>query len=302
MWVDAPDGARLRAALFQGSATPRGTIVINPGRTEPIEKYAEVIGELTDRGFCVLIHDWRGQGLSQHFPHIGFGRDGALKGHARGWRMFLSDFECVLAAFREQMPRPWIALGHSMGGCLTLMALSEGETAFQAAILTAPMLGLRLGGRPKPLVAAVTALMTFFGRAGDATPPTSAQPHRADYRDEGVFTHDRIRWSRYLSLLDRAPELTLGEPTWGWLQFALTAVDRISVLRKLERVQAPVVIVAAGRDRVVPLEPQRVAAERLPRGRYVEVEGAFHELLIETDERREVFWRAFDELVAEVEA
>ena len=299
-WVKARDGARLRAALFEPPSAPRGTVVVNPGRTEAIEKYAEVVGELQGRGFTVLVHDWRGQGLSQRFPHVGFGPDGALRGHARGWRMFLSDFACVLDAFADRLPRPWIGLGHSMGGCLTLLALSEGETRLAGAVLSAPMLGLRLGSRPKPLVAVATALMTLFGRASDATPPSSAQPHRADYRDEGVFTHDPVRWTRYLTLLERAPDLTLGEPTWGWLQFALAATDRLAVLRTLEKVWAPVTIVAAGRDRIVALEPQLATAARLPRGRYVEVADAFHELLIETDDRRAVFWRAFDELAAEV--
>ena len=299
-WVQARDGARLRAAFFEAPGTPIGTVIVNPGRTEPIEKYAEVVEELQARGFSVLIHDWRGQGLSQRFAHVGFERDGVSKGHARGWRIFLSDLGCVLEAFAARMPPPWIALGHSMGGCLTLLAMSENKTPFQGAILTAPMLGLRLGGRPRPLVAAVAALMTFLGQAGKATPPTGAQPHRPDYLDQGVFTHDDVRWRRYMTLLDRAPELALGDPTWGWLQFALTATARLSALRKLEQVQAPVIIVTAERDRVVAVEPQRMVAERLPRGRYVQVANAFHEILIETDDRRAVFWRAFDDLVVQL--
>ena len=39
----------------------RGTVVLSPGRTEPIEKYYEVIGNFLARGWCVLTHDWRGQ-------------------------------------------------------------------------------------------------------------------------------------------------------------------------------------------------------------------------------------------------
>ncbi|MBW8859316.1 MAG: alpha/beta hydrolase, partial [Caulobacter sp.] len=36
---------------------------------------------------------------------------------------------------------------------------------------------------------------------------------------------------------------------------------------------------------------------RIPQGRYVEIPDAFHEILIETDDRRAVFWKAFDETV-----
>src|SRR5207342_3686490 len=64
-WYTGAGAARLRAALFTPPGRPRGSIVLSGERTEPIEKYYEVIGELMDRGFVVLAHDWRGQGLSQ---------------------------------------------------------------------------------------------------------------------------------------------------------------------------------------------------------------------------------------------
>src|SRR5581483_11986932 len=79
-WFTGAGGARLRAALFEPprGGRVRGAIVLSGGRTEPIEKYYELIGELLDRGFVVLAHDWRGQGLSQREL------SDPLKGHARG--------------------------------------------------------------------------------------------------------------------------------------------------------------------------------------------------------------------------
>jgi lysophospholipase len=49
----------------------RGSVVVSPGRSEPIEKYFEVVQDLLDRGFVVLVHDWRGQGLSHRACRIG---------------------------------------------------------------------------------------------------------------------------------------------------------------------------------------------------------------------------------------
>src|SRR3954454_10989135 len=60
----ARSGHRLRAARFAPPSTPRGSVILSTGRSEPIEKYGEVIGELLARGFVVLAHDWAGQGLS----------------------------------------------------------------------------------------------------------------------------------------------------------------------------------------------------------------------------------------------
>ena len=296
-FIAAADGGRLRAALFQAASDPLGSVVVSPGRTEPIEKYAEVIGELQARRYTVLAHDWRGQGLSAPFAQVATGPGGARRGHARGWRLFLSDFRRVLDAYAERLPRPWIGLGHSMGGGLTLLAMAEGERRFDAAILSAPMLGLRLGGRPVALVRAAAALMSFVGRGAEATPPVVPRLRDGDRREE-VLTHDPERWAKAQALLDAHPDLRVAEPTWGWLQFALTLTDRLKAMRTLETVTAPVTIVAAERDRLVANAPQRAAAARLPNGRYVEVEGAFHELLIETDARRAVFWRAFEALAA----
>ena len=304
-WVEAEDGTRLRAALFPARGTVRGSVVLSPGRTEPIEKYAEVIGELQGRGFTVLAHDWRGQGLSQRFARLGVDPAGEARGHARGWRRFLSDMARVLDAFGDRLPRPWIALGHSMGGGLNLLTMTRDEDLFDGAVLTAPLLGLRLSGRSPPFIAAVTAVMTVFGHASRTTPPASAHPtedsHTAS-RDGAVLTHDRMRWAAYEALLKQAPELATGDQTWGWLQFAFILVSRLRAPGVLERVQAPVVILGAERDLLVTNAPQPVAAARLPNGRYVEVEGAFHEIMLETDPRRAVFWREFDSLAERVGA
>ena len=141
-WFSGVGGVRLRAALFPAPDAPRGTVVVSPGRTEPIEKYFETVETLNARGFAAIVHDWRGQGLSHRLLP-----DRRL-GHARGWKDFLGDYAALLAAFEAQAPRPWIALGHSMGGCLTLLALAGGQSGFSAAILSAPMLGVATGKVP----------------------------------------------------------------------------------------------------------------------------------------------------------
>ena len=135
-WFTGAGGARLRAALLAPSGPPRGSVIVSGGRTEPIEKYFEVAGELAARGFTVLMHDWRGQGASQRLlPE-------PLKGHATGYRDFLTDYAALIAAFEARLPKPWVALSHSMGGCLTALALAKGEDRFAAAVLTAPMFGI----------------------------------------------------------------------------------------------------------------------------------------------------------------
>ena len=45
-------------------AQKSGTVILLTGRREFMEKYADIIAELNQRGFDVYSLDWRGQGLS----------------------------------------------------------------------------------------------------------------------------------------------------------------------------------------------------------------------------------------------
>ena len=97
----------------------------------------------------MLVHDWRGQGLSQRLL------PDRWRGHAAGYDDFLADFDALLAAFETRLPKPWLMLSHSMGGCLTGLALARGERRFAAAALSAPMWALV--SKPWPMPVAVGA-------------------------------------------------------------------------------------------------------------------------------------------------
>jgi lysophospholipase len=287
-WFVGAGGARLRAALFDPGRGARGSVVVSPGRTEAIEKYFEVARHLTSRGFTVLVHDWRGQGLSDRLLP-----DASL-GHASGYADFLADYACLIGAFEPRLPRPWIALGHSMGGCLTLLALAEGETRFSAAVLSAPMLGLRTGSVPRWLAVSLAWGLNRLGLGGRATSASGG----AIAFDANIVTHDRARYERNERLVAACPKLGLGPPTWGWLRFAFIATDMLAKGRDVPSLALPIVIVAAGDDLLVDNHAARAVTARLPNGRYVEVPGAYHEILQETDDFQAAFWREFDAVVA----
>lgn len=283
-WLDAADGARLRATLFPAVGSARGSVILSPGRTEPIEKYIEVAGRLTQRGCAVLVHDWRGQGLSTRAL-----ANRAL-GHAKGWAPFLSDHRRLLDAFDPRLPRPWLALGHSMGGCLVLLALAEGETRFAAALLSAPMLGLRT----EPVVPWLARLLARgLTRLGMGGAPVARGAEAAAFATN-ILTHDRERWERNEALFRDHPELALGLPTWGWLDFAFSATGRLAHGSGTPRIAIPVTICLAGEERLVDNVDARAVAARLPHGRFVEIPGAFHEILQETDATQAPFWDEFD--------
>ena len=287
-WFTGADGVRLRAALFPADCHSLGSVVVSPGRTEPIEKYFETAQDLTSRGFTTLVHDWRGQGLSHR--HLA----DRLWGHADGYKDFLADYQNLLDTFEPRLPRPWIALGHSMGGCLTLLALANGERRFCAAILSAPMLGLSTGATPRLAARALARILSSVGRGGTPIQKAGAEP--APFT-ANVLTHDRCRYERNEAQIEACPDLALGPPTWGWLDFAFSAIGFLERGPGTPQIGIPVTILAAGDDSVVDNAGLGRVAARLPQGRLVEVPGAFHEILQETDEVRTIFWREFDAIV-----
>ena len=291
-WYEGKGGLRLRAALFPAQGPPRGSVVLSPGRTEPIEKYFEIIADLTARGFQVLAHDWRGQGLSQRLLAD------PLKGHAKDPEDFLADHRALLDAFGARLTQPWLALGHSMGGCLVLLALASGEDRFAGAALSAPMLMVSTTPWPAQAASALVWLAGRLGRSEDFLTPR--YDPLADRFAADRLTHDQVRYDRYKAQLRACPELALSAPTWGWLGFALRAGAAIAAPGALEAVDIPVTIVIAGDDRLVVNAASRAAAARLPQGRCTEIPGAFHEILMETDDRRAQFWQAFDTMADQV--
>jgi lysophospholipase len=288
-WVVGAGGKRLRAALFPAVGRARGSVILSGGRTEPIEKYLETAAELTARGFVVLAHDWRGQGLSERL----LGE--RLKGHAVRFRDFVEDMRALEIAFEARLPKPWLAIGHSMGGCLTALVLTMGERRVSAVALSAPMFGIQLGGVPEPVARALAAVSTGIGLGATLVPGSRMDEPVAAFKDN-ILTHDAARYARNNAVVAAHPDLALGPPTFGWLQFAFHAMDELRTGQSVTQVQTPVTVLAAGEDRIADNRLIRQVTARFPKGRYVEIPGAYHEILQETDAIRAVFWREFDAL------
>lgn len=296
-WYRGAGGLRLRAAFWRPTALmgskPRGTVVLSPGRTEPIEKYFELIGNLTARGWCVLAHDWRGQGLSARLL------PDRLKGHARAVEEYLDDFARLLDAWESVAPRPWVMVGHSMGAALNLATLEQGETRFSGALLSAPMLKIRTGKRSMWSVKLAVRWNLRHGKAADYVLDDPDDPFEHTF-EKDALTSDEARYELWRQQLYACPHLAVGGPTWGWLAFAIDLGERTLKPKALKSVKIPVCVVQPADDDRVWKLTNKWATKRMGRGRYVEVPGSKHEVIMETDDLRAVFLNEFDALAAYV--
>lgn len=297
-WLDTP-GLRIRAAHWPHG--DRGTIVLLHGRTEFIEKYLEPIAELQRRGFAVWTFDWRGQGRSRPRGAAGLARR-PVPQHIDDFGQYNGDLDRVLD--RLVIPtlrrRPLVMLAHSMGGHIGAHALSRRPEVWSRAILLAPMLGLLRRGRRPPFFAAalVRLACAFPGGARRFGPGAARVFDPARPFEANRLTQCPARYASDMALVRDNPDLAVGGVSWGWIGAALRSGRQLHDPRTTARMVMPVLVVAAGADTVVDNRPLRRFALRLPRGRFVEVTGARHELLREHDPHRNAAWAAIDEVLA----
>ncbi len=133
------------------------------------------------------------------------------------------------------------------------------------------------------------------GKGGDYVLDNADDPFAHTFQDNAL-TSDSGRYGLWQQQLFACPHLAIGGPTWGWLGFALDAGERALKAKALKSVKVPVCVVQASDDVLVWKQTARWAARRLGRGRYVEVPGARHEVIMEVDAYRATFLDEFDEM------
>lgn len=285
--IASKDGTRLRAAVTR-PPSPRGTVVIAPGRGDYIERYFETIRDLTARGYAVAIFDFRGQGGSAR-PY-----DNPYRSNLDSFARYDEDLAAFMTGVAlPDCPPPYIGLGHSTGGHVLLRAVRT-RTWFEKVVLTAPLLGVHTGAWPMPAARLLTSLLSALGLGWMFLPGQLRKPLTARGFPGNDFTSDYQRFSRDIAILEKEPSLGVGGPSFSWLRAAIASLDELHNPAKTRDLRAKVLLVAAGRDRVVKTEAARDFARRVPGVSFIVIAEALHEILVESTSIREQFFAAFD--------
>lgn len=272
-WVEADDNVRLRVAHWPAQTTAKGTILLFPGRTEYIEKYALAAEDFAQQGMATLAIDWRGQGLGQRLL------PDALVGHVEDFRDYQRDVRAMVsAADALNLPKPFYLLGHSMGGCIGLRALYEGLPV-AAAAFTGPMWGIRIANAVRPAAWAVSWTTKIIGLGHMYAPSTGAESYVATQPFEGnMLTRDAGMFDWMRNQVVKHPELQLGGPSLRWLHEALVETRLLS-MRPAPNL--PCLTILGDNERIVSTQRIRNRMKSWPKGHLHLQKNGEHEVLME---------------------
>jgi lysophospholipase len=287
-----------------GSVTPDGgkpdaIVVVLQGLSEFGEKYFETARDLLGRNLSVWIMDWQGQGLSQR--HM----KNPQKRHSLGFEEDIADLHQFInnhvkpaAAKAGAGDVPLVMLAHSMGSNIGLRYLARHPGTFACAALSAPMIGISgLNFAPGWAKLPLTGLFSMvandayvFG-GGEWTAESRANP------GQNIFSNDPVRDKVHNAWCLQDPRLQVGNVTFGWLHAANTSCAILQKPHVMKNVRTPCVIALAGEEKLVNNDIARAAIRHIPNVKILELQSAKHEILMERDENRDQFIRAFEDLL-----
>jgi lysophospholipase len=112
------------------------------------------------------------------------------------------------------------------------------------------------------------------------TPPAMLLPGGQRQRN---LTGSRERYEDEAWWWEREPEWKLGAPSWAWMRAAFRSAAAAFTPARLAGVEIPVLLLAAGHDRLVSTAEIARAARALPHAELEILPEAAHEILREAD-------------------
>lgn len=249
-------GLRLAYRTWEAPKS-RATIVVVHGLGEHSGRYTEFAARMAGYGMSTFAMDLRGHGLS----------DGR-RGHVPSFDVFLQELD----RFRREVEGladfhvPMFLLGHSLGGLIALRYQEEYNTRFAGAIIISPWLATAMTV-PRWKANAAQALSRLLPalpfNAGIQPENVSRDPDIVEAYRADPLVHDRVT-PRFFTEVSAAMGLAL---------------------QRSDRIQEPLIFMAAGDDRLVDTERSlRFARSLTAPDLTVKVyPGHYHELLNELD-------------------
>ena len=289
-YVEMDDGIKIRVCYWLNKEKNNsGTIILQQGHNEFIEKYFETIDEFLKKGFAIIAFDWRGQGMSGRMIKE------IEKSYIKDFERHDKDFDEILKLIEtKKFPMPYIGIGHSMGGCLMLSAFYRHPKKLRVGILSAPMLGFK----NEVFLKAASSLMNLTKKDTDYLIGSKPNMGIETPFKENDLTKDSERYERTLKLIRKNPSIRL----WGVTNsFAKAVNQRFKIIRKkgwVEEIDTKVLVINSLEDRVVDPVKTVKTVKRLKNYEIIDFKDCEHEIFMERDIHRNRMWKKIEKFLS----
>lgn len=258
----------------------KNALVIMGGRTEPIDKYAELAFDLKDENVDLYLLDSRGQGRSERLlvdPQKGY--VDKFSDYAKDLNIFVQKLE--LKKKYENV----IFLAHSMGGAIGLQAQQMFPNLFDGMVMSAPMIEIMLKDRTEKGTLRLTRLLKLIGKKKSYVP--GGGPAKAYWSfDTNTVTQSRARHGMAKWVNDNDLNLMMGSTTVNWVHEALKAGREIYKNRELVK-GTPMLIFQAQKEHFSLYQRQTELCRVNKLCKRVYIFGSKHEVFQEVDQYRD---------------
>lgn len=303
MWksFEAADGTKLRWGETGNAKAAKATIVIVPGYTATLNMYPEHIDMLARRGYHVVGIDLRGQGGSErHRPE-------------QPEKLWVDDFSVYshdLADFIKSLPRtedqPLIPMAISFGGHVGVRMAGDHPDLIDGLYLMAPAIQPKAG---EMSFEQATNLMNWARRLGKSKRYLQGEDNWKPFKqDLSVANIDMCasnpkRLPNRDVVFTREPAQRVGGVTAQWGAEFFESSIYIREGGYLEAIDVPISMVSAEVDHFVVTEVNQEACDsRFPKCQRLDLAGAGHCLLQESDAILEKMFDELDALTQRVKA
>ncbi|MBC7538327.1 MAG: alpha/beta hydrolase [Bacteriovorax sp.] len=213
-FFDGSEKVRIHYRTFL-QAGARNCVVILPGRTEPVEKYAEVIYDLTrtaaGKKLNFYLMDHRGQGSSGRMKApTDLGYVDLFQNYVNDVGLFVNNQGL------ESICEKRFLLAHSMGAGIATAFVIQHPDYFNKVALSSPMLKIMTKPYSYAVARVIVETSTLAGRGAKFAIGQKGFEPDSKF-EENTFTSSPIRFKMAMSMFDTFPVAKLGGVANRWV-------------------------------------------------------------------------------------
>jgi lysophospholipase len=286
-------GVAINYASYTSNPDSQRCVVILPGRSESIEKYAELVYDLDHSElageFTYFLMDHRGQGSSGRMV------SDSEKGYVKNFAHYTKDLKKFLdTVVAKKNCSDTSLIAHSLGAGIATDLMQKYPGYFDRAALTSPMLKIQTKPYKYFVAKAIVELSVLAGFGKKFAPGQSGYDPIRNF-EENTFTSSPARYEMTMNLNDLFPATRLGGPTNRWVLEVMQATRTIR--KNYDKIEIPVKVFHAGIETYSEKSEMIRFCDEVADCERTYLETSKHEVLMDRDVNRDVVIAGIIELL-----